>query len=583
MCGIVGVLGKHEASPTLVEALKRLEYRGYDSAGIATLNDGHLDRRRAVGKLVNLSDLLVHEPLPGKAGIGHTRWATHGAPTLGNTHPHRAGPVAVVHNGIIENYRQLRADLGQKGVGFDTDTDTETVALLTKLYLDLGLAPVDAAKATIDRLEGAYALAFLFDGEPDLMIAARKGSPLAIGHGDGEVYVGSDAIALGPFTDRITYLEEGDIAVLTRESVTITDANGELANREVRTIKIDSTQVDKGGHKHFMAKEIAEQPVVIGEALRHYLSDDGRDVILPGAEIDFADLDRMTMVACGTAYYACLTAKYWFEQLAEMPVEVDIASEFRYREPPIPARNGALFVSQSGETADTLAAMRYCEGRAAKVLSVVNVAESSIARESDIALPILAGTEIGVASTKAFTCQLTVLLLLALKAAKDRGTRTPDEIADTLSKLRGLPAIINHTLELDPAFKNAARQLAEAESALFLGRGLMYPLALEGALKLKEISYIHAEAYASGELKHGPIALIDKTMPVVVMAPRDALFDKTVSNMQEVMARGGRIVLVSDAAGVEAAGEGTFRAITMPVCDPVLAPILYAVPLAMAV
>ena len=578
MCGIVGVLGKHEASPTLVEALKRLEYRGYDSAGIATLNDGHLDRRRAVGKLVNLSDLLVHEPLPGKAGIGHTRWATHGAPTLGNTHPHRAGPVAVVHNGIIENYRELRADLGEKGIGFDTDTDTETVALLTKLYLDLGLAPVDAAKATLDRLEGAYALAFLFDGEPDLMIAARKGSPLAIGHGDGEVYVGSDAIALGPFTDRITYLEEGDIAVLTRESVTITDANGELANREVRTIKIDSTQVDKGGHKHFMAKEIAEQPVVIGEALRHYLSDDGRDVILPGAEIDFADLDRMTMVACGTAYYACLTAKYWFEQLAEMPVEVDIASEFRYREPPIPARNGALFVSQSGETADTLAAMRYCEGRAAKVLSVVNVAESSIARESDIALPILAGTEIGVASTKAFTCQLTVLLLLALKAAKDRGTRTPDEIADTLSKLRGLPAIINHTLELDPAFKNAARQLAEAESALFLGRGLMYPLALEGALKLKEISYIHAEAYASGELKHGPIALIDNRMPVVVMAPCDSLFDKTVSNMQEVMARGGKVMLITDHAGATAADEGAWMLITMPEVDPVLTPILYALP-----
>jgi len=578
MCGIVGVLGKHEASPTLVEALKRLEYRGYDSAGIATLNDGHLDRRRAVGKLVNLSDLLVHEPLPGKAGIGHTRWATHGAPTLGNTHPHRAGPVAVVHNGIIENYRELRADLGEKGIGFDTDTDTETVALLTKLYLDLGLAPVDAAKATLDRLEGAYALAFLFDGEPDLMIAARKGSPLAIGHGDGEVYVGSDAIALGPFTDRITYLEEGDIAVLTRESVTITDANGELANREVRTIKIDSTQVDKGGHKHFMAKEIAEQPVVIGEALRHYLSDNGRDVLLPGAEIDFADLDRMTMVACGTAYYACLTAKYWFEQLAEMPVEVDIASEFRYREPPIPARNGALFVSQSGETADTLAAMRYCEGRAAKVLSVVNVAESSIARESDIALPILAGTEIGVASTKAFTCQLTVLLLLALKAAKDRGTRTPDEIADTLSKLRGLPAIINHTLELDPAFKNAARQLAEAESALFLGRGLMYPLALEGALKLKEISYIHAEAYASGELKHGPIALIDNRMPVVVMAPCDNLFDKTVSNMQEVMARGGKVMLITDRAGATAADEGAWMLITMPEVDPVLTPILYALP-----
>jgi glucosamine--fructose-6-phosphate aminotransferase (isomerizing) len=578
MCGIVGVLGKHEASLILVEALKRLEYRGYDSAGIATLNDGQLDRRRAVGKLVNLSDLLVHEPLPGKAGIGHTRWATHGAPTLGNTHPHRAGPVAVVHNGIIENYRELRANLAERGIGFDTDTDTETVALLARLYLDLGFSPVDAAKATIDRLEGAYALAFLFDGEPDLMIAARKGSPLAIGHGEGEVYVGSDAIALAPFTDRITYLEEGDIALLSRTSLTITDANGELANREVRTIQIDSTQVDKGGHKHFMAKEIAEQPAVIGDALSHYLTEDGRDVILPGAELDFSRFDRMTMVACGTAYYACLTAKYWFEQLAGMPVEVDIASEFRYREPPIPARTGALFVSQSGETADTLAAMRYCEGRAAKVVSVVNVPESSIARESDIALPILAGTEIGVASTKAFTCQLTVLLLLALKAAKDRGTRTPEDLADSLSNLRGLPAIINHALELDPAFKTAARQLAEADNALFLGRGLMYPLALEGALKLKEISYIHAEAYASGELKHGPIALIDKKMPVIVLAPCDALFDKTVSNMQEVMARGGKVMLITDRAGAEAACDGVWTHVTMPEVDPVLTPILYALP-----
>jgi glucosamine--fructose-6-phosphate aminotransferase (isomerizing) len=578
MCGIVGVLGKHEASPTLVEALKRLEYRGYDSAGIATLNDGHLDRRRAVGKLVNLSDLLVHEPLPGKAGIGHTRWATHGAPTLGNTHPHRAGPVAVVHNGIIENYRELRADLADHDIGFDTDTDTETVALLTRLYLDLGLAPIDAARATIDRLEGAYALVFLFDGEPDLLIAARKGSPLAVGHGEGEMFVGSDAIALAPFTDQITYLEEGDIAVLTRSSLTVTDLNGELANREVRTIQIDSARVDKGGHRHFMAKEIAEQPVVIGDALRHYLSDDGRDVVLPDGGLDFSQFDRMTMVACGTAYYACLTAKYWFEQLAGMPVEVDIASEFRYREPPIPARTGALFVSQSGETADTLAAMRYCEGRAAKVLSVVNVPESSIARESDIVLPILAGTEIGVASTKAFTCQLSVLLLLALKAAKDRGTRTPEQLADTLSNLRGLPAILNHALELNSAFKHAARQLAEAENALFLGRGLMYPLALEGALKLKEISYIHAEAYASGELKHGPIALIDKHMPVVVMAPCDALFDKTVSNMHEVMARGGKVMLITDRAGADVADEGAWMHITMPEVDPILTPILYALP-----
>jgi len=578
MCGIVGVLGEHEVAPILVEALKRLEYRGYDSAGIATIKNGQLDRRRAVGKLVNLSDLLVHDPLAGKAGIGHTRWATHGAPNVANAHPHRAGRVAVVHNGIIENYRELRSDLAAKGIGHETDTDTETVALLADHFLDQGHDPISAARATIARLEGAYALCFLFDGEPDLLVAARKGSPLAIGHGTGEMYVGSDAIALAPMTDRVTYLEEGDMAVVTRSSLLITDENGAPVSREVRTIEIDSTRVDKAGHKHFMAKEIAEQPAVIGAALGHYLSEDGRQITLPGEDIDFTAINRFTMVACGTAYYACLTAKYWFEQIAGLPVEVDIASEFRYREPPVTPGTVALFVSQSGETADTLAALRYCSGRTDAIVSVVNVPESSIARESDLALPIHAGAEIGVASTKAFTCQLTVLLLLALKAAQARGMISDERLADLLSALRSLPATLNTAMERDENFKTAARLLSTSDNALFLGRGLMYPLALEGALKLKEISYIHAEAYASGELKHGPIALIDENMPVIVMAPCDALFDKTVSNMQEVMARGGQIMLISDAKGVADAGEGVWQTLTMPMVEPILSPILYALP-----
>ena len=578
MCGIVGILGRHEVAPILVEALKRLEYRGYDSAGIATVSGGKLDRRRAVGKLVNLSDLLVHDPLSGKSGIGHTRWATHGAPTVSNAHPHRAGAVAVVHNGIIENYRAIRAELSDSGLEFQTETDTETVALMTERYLRDGLAPVDAANKTLDQLEGAFALAFLFDGEEDLIVAARKGSPLAIGHGDGEMFVGSDAIALSPMTDRITYLDEGDRAVLTRTSLEIRDANGALANRAIKTIQIDSAQVDKGGHKHFMAKEIAEQPHVIAEAIRHYLPVGEDAVHLPDGGIDFSDVERLTLVACGTAYYACLTAKYWFEQIARIPVEVDVASEFRYREPPIPGKTVALFVSQSGETADTLAALRYCAGKADKILSVVNVAESSIARESDLALPIHAGVEIGVASTKAFTCQLSVLLMLALKAAKDRGVITPEDLAANISALRSLPNVLAAALEQNDTIRQAAQKLSESRDVLFLGRGLMFPLALEGALKLKEISYIHAEAYASGELKHGPIALIDKHMPVVVMAPRDALFDKSVSNMQEVMARKGKVILVSNADGIAEAKEGVSFCIQMPDVLDNLSPILYAIP-----
>lgn len=577
MCGIVGILGTNEVAPILVEALKRLEYRGYDSAGIATINDGILDRRRAIGKLVNLGDRLVHEPLAGKSGIGHTRWATHGAPNENNAHPHKSGKVAVVHNGIIENFRELRAELATHGLEFTTDTDTETVAMLTDYFVSQGATPIEAVNQTLAKLDGAFALAFLFDGEQDLMIAARKGSPLAIGHGDGEMYIGSDAIALSPMTNRVTYLEEGDCAVLTRKSLAIRDQNGELANRAVKTIEIDSSRVDKAGYKHFMAKEIAEQPTVLGNTLSHYISQEG-EINLPDPGIDFTKIERLTMVACGTAYYACMTAKYWFEQIARIPVEIDVASEFRYREPPITKGTVALFVSQSGETADTLAALRYCEGKADKILSVVNVPESSIARESDLALPIFAGVEVGVASTKAFTCQLTVLLTLALKAASDRGKITPEQLADHVASMRNVPALVNAAIDQDAQMQSAARKISEARDVLFLGRGIMYPLAHEGALKLKEISYIHAEAYASGELKHGPIALVDKHVPVVVMAPRDPLFDKSVSNMQEVMARKGKVVLISDAQGLEEAGEGAWVTVEMPTIPDVVAPIVYAVP-----
>ncbi|MBM9595340.1 glutamine--fructose-6-phosphate transaminase (isomerizing) [Roseitranquillus sediminis] len=572
MCGIVGVLGNHEAAPLLVEALKRLEYRGYDSAGIATVDAGRLDRRRAVGKLVELSDLLVHDPLSGKSGIGHTRWATHGGPTLVNAHPHRAGPVAVVHNGIIENFRELRAEMREKGYETVTQTDTETVALVTQDLMAQGLQPDEAAIAALARLKGAFALAFLFEGEDDLIVAARQGSPLAIGWGDGEMFLGSDAIALAPLTDRITYLEEGDVAVLNRGGAEIRDRNGNRVNRPVRRVLIDASRIEKGGHRHFMAKEIAEQPAVLREALDHYLQDDG--IAMP--QIDFTDVDRVVLVACGTAFYACQTARYWFEELARLPAECDIASEFRYREPPLSERTLAVFVSQSGETADTLAALRYCRDKA-RIVSVVNVAESSIARESDLALPILAGAEIGVASTKAFTCQLAVLMLMALKAAKDRGRIGDDALAGHLNDVRTLPGLVSHALTVEPAIEDAARALSQAQDVLFLGRGTMYPLAMEGALKLKEISYIHAEGYASGELKHGPIALIDGSVPVIVMAPRDRLFDKTVSNMQEVMAREGQVILITDAAGAEAAGEGTREVLQMPPVPPLLAPIVYAI------
>jgi len=576
MCGIVGVLGKHEVAPLILEALKRLEYRGYDSAGIATVQDGQLERRRAVGKLINLSDLLVHMPLTGKAGIGHTRWATHGAPTEANAHPHRAGAVMVVHNGIIENFRPLRAELAEAGLVHESDTDTETIALLTGQHLAAGMTPQQAVAATLARLEGAFALAFLFEGENDLMIGARRGSPLVVGHGTGEMYLGSDALALAPMTDRITYLEEGDMAVLTRAGAQVYDAHGRLANRPLQRIRADQARVDKAGHRHFMAKEIHEQPAVLAQTLATHLATGGAALALP-EEVDFTTTDRVTLVACGTGFYACQVAKYWFEQLAGLSCETDIASEYRYREPVLSEQGVAIFVSQSGETADTLAALRHVQGKVARVLSVINVPTSSIARESDVALPIMAGPEISVASTKGFTAQLVVLLLLALKAAQDRGRLSASEVSAHLAALQTLPGLMARALDCEDAVERAATLLSPSSDVLFLGRGALYPLALEAALKLKELSYIHAEGYASGELKHGPIALIDRDLPSVVLAPKDALFDKTVSNMQEVMARQGRVVLITDEAGRKEAGD-VWHLIQMPQVPALIAPIVYAVP-----
>ncbi len=576
MCGIVGVLGRHEVAPLILEALKRLEYRGYDSAGIATVQDGVLDRRRAIGKLISLSDLLVHEPLAGKSGIGHTRWATHGAPTVVNAHPHKAGRVAVVHNGIIENYKALRAELEAAGLTPESETDTETVALLTRHYLDQGMSPVDAAAATLKKLDGAFALAFLFEGEDDLMIGARKGSPLAIGHGEGEMYLGSDAIALAPMTDRITYLDEGDWVVLTRTGAQIFDAEGRRANRPVSRIAVDQARVDKAGHRHFMSKEIVEQPTVLEAAFARHTTAQGDALALP-AEVDFTDCDRVLLVACGTGFYAAQVAKYWFEQFAGIPTETDIASEFRYRQPVLSDRAVGIFVSQSGETADTLAALRHAGEEIGRTIGVINVETSSIARECDVALPIVAGPEIAVASTKAFTAQLMVLALLALKAGRDRRKLSDADLVAHLETLRTAPGMLRQALDREGEIEAIAGKLGQTRDVLFLGRGTMYPLALEAALKLKEISYIHAEGYASGELKHGPIALIDQHMPVVVLAPRDGLFEKTVSNMQEVMARQGRVLLISDHAGLEEAGA-VWAQIAMPTVPELLAPFVYAVP-----
>ncbi len=578
MCGIVGILGKHQVAPLMVEALKRLEYRGYDSAGIATLDNGTLDRRRATGKLINLSDLLVTEPLAGLSGIGHTRWATHGKPTQANAHPHQAGRVAVVHNGIIENFSTLRAELEAGGATFQTETDTEVVVHLCDSHLRAGKTPLEAARLTLARLHGAFALVFLFAGQDDLLIAARRGSPLAIGYGEGEAFVGSDALALAPLTNRIAYLEEGDHAVITRNVITVYDEDNAEVQRKIETTDLDHLLVDKGRFKHFMAKEIHEQPAVLADALARY-TDPSTGRIDMETGLDISRFDRVVLVACGTAHYACHVAKYWFEDLLRLPVEIEVASEFRYREPPLNERTLGIFVSQSGETADTLAALRYVRAQGGMIVSMVNVDSSTIARESDLALPILAGPEIGVASTKAFACQLLTLAAFAISTASRRGTITGDREAKLVRALRTLPELVTRALELEPTIADLSREVAKATDVLFLGRGTMFPIALEGALKLKEISYIHAEGYASGELKHGPIALVDEFVPVVVLAPSGNLHDKSMSNMEEVMARDGKVLLVTDSDGAKAATGEPWAALELPDCAPIVAPILYAIPM----
>ncbi len=579
MCGIVGILGTGPVAPQIVEALKRLEYRGYDSAGIATLESGHLARCRAEGKLRNLEARLAVEPLSGRLGIGHTRWATHGKPTENNAHPHASDRLAVVHNGIIENFRELREELTAKGHKFLSQTDTEVVAHLVTDAMQGGLDARAAVAASLPRLRGAFALAFIFEGEENLLVGARQGAPLAVGYGDGEMYLGSDALALAPFTDAITYLEDGDWVALTREGAEFRDVSGGVVERARLRSMASAYLVDKGNHRHFMAKEIHEQPEVVGRTLAHYLDMSQGRVALPfETPFDIARLSRITICACGTAYYAGLIAKYWFERYARLPVEIDVASEFRYREAPMQKDGLMIVVSQSGETADTLASLRYAKDNAQHVLSVVNVLTSTIARESHVVAPTLAGPEIGVASTKAFTCQLAVLACLAIGFARARGAIDAAREADLVSQLIALPGLMAEAIKREAATETLAQFLAKARDVLYLGRGPAYPLALEGALKLKEISYIHAEGYAAGELKHGPIALIDEEMPVIVMAPNDAVFEKTVSNMQEVSARGGKIILIAPEGAAEIAAIDAHTVIAMPDMAPDFAPVVYAVP-----
>ncbi len=579
MCGIVGILGRAPVAEQLVDSLKRLEYRGYDSAGVATLEGDHLDRRRAEGKLKNLEAKLRAQPLMGLSGIGHTRWATHGKPTENNAHPHAADNVVVVHNGIIENFRELRQMLEKQGAKFSSETDTEVVAHLVNSYLLKGASPQEAVKASLPQLRGAFALAFLFKGHGDLMIGARKGSPLAIGHGDGEMYLGSDAIALAPFTDTISYLEDGDWVVLSREVGVIYDSHNNVVNREVLKSGASSFLVDKANYRHFMAKEIHEQPEVVGHTLARYVDMAAERVMLPlKLPFDFKDIQRISIVACGTASYAGFISKYWFEGLGRVPVELDVASEFRYREAPLRKGDLAIFISQSGETADTLAALRYAKSQGVHTLSVVNVPTSTIARESETVLPTLAGPEIGVASTKAFTCQLMVLAAIAVAAGKARGELSDADEAKLVHGLVEIPRLMAAALRCEPQIEKLARDIAKCRDVLYLGRGTSYPLALEGALKLKEISYIHAEGYAAGELKHGPIALIDENMPVVVIAPFDRVFEKTVSNMQEVAARGGNIILMTDAKGATEATINSLVTIVLPDMDAAFTPMVYAVP-----
>jgi len=580
MCGIVGILGTEPVAMQLVEALRRLEYRGYDSAGIAVLKDGAIDRIRAPGKLDNLYAKVAGNGWDATTGIGHTRWATHGAPNETNAHPHQAGNVVIVHNGIIENYRTLKEELAEDGISCETETDTEVVAQLVNQKLATGLSPKDAVSRTLKQLKGAFSLGILVKGEHDLMMGARQGAPLAVGYGDGQMFLGSDAVALAPFTNRVSYLNDGDWVVLTRTSAEIFDQNDQPVTRDISFSQASTMLVDKGNHRHFMAKEIEEQPEVIGHTLAEYVNFSNSTIMLPeDLPFNFADVSSVTITACGTAFYAALTAKYWFEKIARLPVEVDIASEYRYREAPLDENGITIVISQSGETADTLAALRYSLSQGHKVIAIVNVPESTIARESSAVLRTFAGPEIGVASTKAFTCQLTVLACLAVAAAKARKTIDAAEEQRLVKTLIGLPRIMSGMMTIESHIEEVARKVAVARDVLYLGRGVNYPIAMEGALKLKEISYIHAEGYAAGELKHGPIALIDENVPVVVIAPRDELFDKTISNMQEVAARGGQVILVTDKTGASAHAADAFETIAVPEADPFISPMIYALPM----
>jgi glutamine---fructose-6-phosphate transaminase (isomerizing) len=571
MCGIIGIIGKEPVAPALVDGLRRLEYRGYDSAGVATLVNGHIERRRAEGKLANLAKRLEDAPLPGEIGIGHTRWATHGVPNEANAHPHATDTVALVHNGIIENFRELRRELDGRGVNFASETDTEVVAHLITAYMRDGAGPVEAAEATLKRLEGAFALAMIFSGEHDLMIGARRGSPLVVGYGEDAMYLGSDAIALAPWTRRICYLEEGDWAVLHRRSAEIRDSAGAAVEREIKLASAAIGEISKGNHRHYMLKEIFEQPAVIGDTIHSYFNPLARSIEMPALPFDFAAVSRLAMVACGTSFYAASVARYWFERIAKLPVDLDIASEFRYREPQLPAGGAALFISQSGETMDTLAALRLAKAQGQRTAAIVNVPESSIARESEACLLTRAGPEIGVASTKAFTTQLASLACLAITAAKQREAELSLALSEVPSRA---VEVLNH----DERIKDLAQEIFRARDVLYMGRGPSFAIAMEGALKLKEISYIHAEGYAAGELKHGPIALIDEAVPVIVVAPSDDLFEKTASNVQEVAARGGRVLLLSDRRGIERIGDKAWASLELPDVHPFVAPLLYAIP-----
>ena len=578
MCGIVGIVGRSEVASRLFDGLRRLEYRGYDSAGMVTVQGGQFDRRRAEGKLDNLKRELDADPLGGEVGIAHTRWATHGAPTLGNAHPHIAGPVALVHNGIIENFKVLRDELIADGRSFLSETDSEVVAHLVAREVEQGASPQDAVATVLPRLHGAFAIAFLFRDHPDLVIGARMGAPLTVGYGKGENYLGSDALALAALTQKIAYLDEGDWAVVRQGSVEIFDRSNRPVTREIVASGASADKVEKGNHAHFMRKEIFEQPIVVAQTLQSYVRPFEGEVALPDFGFDLGSVERVTIVACGTSYYAGMVAKYWFERFARVAVDIDVASEFRYRDPVLEPGGLALFISQSGETADTLAALRHAKEHGQTIAVVVNVPTSSMAREADLLLPTHAGPEIGVASTKAFTCQLAVLAAFAANLARARGRLSADEEREIVGHLQEAPEALNDALSHDEEIAAMAHLIVPARDVLYLGRGPDYPMALEGALKLKEISYIHAEGYAAGEMKHGPIALIDDAVPVIVLAPSGPLFEKTVSNMQEVRARGGRIVLISDARGIAAAGEGCMATIEMPEVHPLIAPLVYAVP-----